>query len=346
MLTYTIEELIRFLSNWTMTFFEGAKRSDDIVFSSYYSFFKRPVLVKEHQVESLYVMVQDRDSSDGKKPPFSRFAKWEFGGFIVDSKTIYLASKTIKELLQNSDFIDNMDVFEKLDSIRIPLFRKNIPVDPAMFQDKDATDKAVRNACSDFLFGTRCNEFSNLIRTMYPLNDDDVIHYLASPSDWAEETSSIITASNGTASRIDYMARLITIDEMSEQLLASYKHDSADPKDITNVCKSMVDAVEPYKVVTLVMDHIDDKKMGEHLEVECPRHLIRDADVMRRNGISVTRISTFAKPEDTQRFVCKHPNLIKRVEKGTNMFDVFVFPINCITSIRAGEKTLWTNPAT
>lgn len=64
MLTFTVEELIRFLSNWTMTFFEGAKRSDDIVFSHYYSFFKRPVLVKEHQVESLYVMVQDRDSSD------------------------------------------------------------------------------------------------------------------------------------------------------------------------------------------------------------------------------------------------------------------------------------------
>lgn len=59
-----------------------------------------------------------------------------------------------------------------------------------------------------------------------------------------------------------------------------------------------------------------------------------------------TEISTFAKPEDTQQFVCKHPNLIKRVEKGTNMFDVFVFPINYITSIRAGEKTLWTNPAT
>lgn len=112
MLTFTVEELIRFLSNWTMTFFEGAKRSDDIVFSHYYSFFKRPVLVKEHQVESLYVMVQDRDSSDGKKPSFSRFAKWEFGGFIVDSKTIYLASKTIKELLQNSDFIDDMDVFK------------------------------------------------------------------------------------------------------------------------------------------------------------------------------------------------------------------------------------------
>lgn len=189
MLTFTVEELIRFLSNWTMTFFEGAKRSDDIVFSHYYSFFKRPVLVKEHQVESLYVMVQDRDSSDGKKPSFSRFAKWEFGGFIVDSKTIYLASKTIKELLQNSDFIDDMDVFEKLDSIRIPLFRKNIPADPAMFQDKDTVDKAVRNACSAFLFGTRCNEFSNLIRTMYPLNDDDVIHYLSSPSDWAEETA-------------------------------------------------------------------------------------------------------------------------------------------------------------
>lgn len=154
MLTFTVEELIRFLSNWTMTFFEGAKRSDDIVFSHYYSFFKRPVLVKEHQVESLYVMVQDRDSSDGKKPSFSRFAKWEFGGFIVDSKTIYLASKTIKELLQNSDFIDDMDVFEKLDSIRIPLFRKNIPADPAMFQDKDTVDKAVRNACSAFLFGT------------------------------------------------------------------------------------------------------------------------------------------------------------------------------------------------
>lgn len=216
MLTFTVEELIRFLSNWTMTFFEGAKRSDDIVFSHYYSFFKRPVLVKEHQVESLYVMVQDRDSSDGKKPSFSRFAKWEFGGFIVDSKTIYLASKTIKELLQNSDFIDDMDVFEKLDSIRIPLFRKNIPADPAMFQDKDTVDKAVRNACSAFLFGTRCNEFSNLIRTMYPLNDDDVIHYLSSPSDWAEETSSVITASNGTASRIYYMARLIAIDRMSE----------------------------------------------------------------------------------------------------------------------------------
>ena len=42
MLTFTVEELIRFLSNWTMTFFEGAKRSGDIVFSRYYSFFKRP----------------------------------------------------------------------------------------------------------------------------------------------------------------------------------------------------------------------------------------------------------------------------------------------------------------
>ena len=154
MLTFTVEELIRFLSNWTMTFFEGAKRSDDIVFSHYYSFFKRPVLVKEHQVESLYVMVQDRDSSDNKKPSFSRFAKWEFGGFIVDSKTIYMASKPVKALLQSSDFIDDMDVFEKLDSIRIPLFRKNIPADPAMFQDKDTVDKAVRNACSAFLFGT------------------------------------------------------------------------------------------------------------------------------------------------------------------------------------------------
>ena len=106
------------------------------------------------------------------------------------------------------------------------------------------------------------------------------------------------------------------------------------------------DAVEPYKVVTLVMDYIDDKKMGEHLEVDCPSHLIRDADVLRRKGISVTRISAFAKPEDTQRFVCKHPNLIKQVEKGTNMFDVFVFPIDCITRIRAGEKVLWTNPTT
>ena len=95
MLTFTVEELIRFLSNWTMTFFEGAKRSGDIVFSRYYSFFKRPVLVREHQVESLYVMVQNRDSSDKKKPSFSRFAKWEFGGFIVDSKTIYLASKPV-----------------------------------------------------------------------------------------------------------------------------------------------------------------------------------------------------------------------------------------------------------
>lgn len=346
MLTFTVEELIRFLSNWTMTFFEGAKRSDDIVFSHYYSFFKRPVLVKEHQVESLYVMVQDPDSSDGKKPSFSRFAKWEFGGFIVDSKTIYLASKTIKELLQSSDFIDDMDVFEKLDSIRIPLFRKNIPADPAMFQDKDTVDKAVRNACSAFLFGTQYNEFSNLIRTMYPLNDDDVIHYLASPSDWTEETSSVITASNGTASGIYYMARLIAIDRMSELFLTFYEHDSADPKDITNVCKSMMEAVEPYKVVTLVMDYIDDKKMSEHLEVDCPRHLIRDADVLRREGISVTRISTFAKPENTQRFVCKHPNLIKQVEKGTNMFDIFVFPIDCITSIRAGEKVLWTNPTT
>lgn len=175
MLTFTVEELIRFLSNWTMTFFEGAKRSGDIVFSRYYSFFKRPVLVREHQVESLYVMVQNRDSSDNKKPSFSRFAKWEFGGFIIDSKTIYMASKPVKALLQSSDFIDDMDVFEKLDSIRIPLFRKNIPADPAMFQDKDAVDKAVRNACSAFLFGTRCNEFSNLIRTMYPLNDDDVV---------------------------------------------------------------------------------------------------------------------------------------------------------------------------
>lgn len=72
----------------------------------------------------------------------------------------------------------------------------------------------------------------------------------------------------------------------------------------------------------------------------------RDADVLRRKGISVTRISAFAKPEDTQRFVCKHPNLIKQVEKGTNMFDVFVFPIDCITRIRAGEKVLWTNPTT
>ena len=112
------------------------------------------------------------------------------------------------------------------------------------------------------------------------------------------------------------------------------------------MCKSMMDAVEPYKVVTLVMDYIDDKKMGEHLEVDCPSHLIRDADVLRREGISVTRISAFAKPEDTQRFVCKHPNLIKQVEKGTNMFDVFVFPIDCITRIRAGEKVLWTNPTT
>lgn len=33
MLTFTVEELIRFLSNWTMTFFEGAKRSGDIVLS-------------------------------------------------------------------------------------------------------------------------------------------------------------------------------------------------------------------------------------------------------------------------------------------------------------------------
>lgn len=212
--------------------------------------------------------------------------------------------------------------------------------------DKDTVDKAVRNACSAFLFGTRFNEFSNLIRTMYPLNDDDVIHYLSSPSDWAEETSSVITASNGTASRIYYMARLIAIDRMSELFLTFYEHDSADPKDITNVCKSMMDAVEPYKVVTLVMDYIDDKKMGEHLEVDCPSHLIRDADVLRRKGISVTRISAFAKPEDTQRFVCKHPNLIKQVEKGTNMFDVFVFPIDCITRIRAGEKVLWTNPTT
>lgn len=136
MLTFTVEELIRFLSNWTMTFFEGAKRSGDIVFSRYYSFFKHPVLVREHQVESLYVMVQNRDSSDNKKPSFSRFAKWEFGGFIVDSKTIYMASKPVKALLQSSDFIDDMDVFEKLDSIRIPLFRKNIPADPAMFQDR------------------------------------------------------------------------------------------------------------------------------------------------------------------------------------------------------------------
>ena len=29
MLTFTVEELIQFLSNRTMTFFEGAKRSDD-----------------------------------------------------------------------------------------------------------------------------------------------------------------------------------------------------------------------------------------------------------------------------------------------------------------------------
>lgn len=321
------------------------KRSDDdyvILYSCWYP--NKDVFGR--QFESLYVMVQNRDSSDNKKPSFSRFAKWEFGGFIVDSKTIYMASKPVKALLQSSDFIDDMDVFEKLDSIRIPLFRKNIPADPAMFQDKDTVDKAVRNACSAFLFGTRCNEFSNLIRTMYPLNDDDVIHYLSSPSDWAEETSSVITASNGTASRIYYMARLIAIDRMSELFLTFYEHDSADPKDITNVCKSMMDAVEPYKVVTLVMDYIDDKKMGEHLEVDCPSHLIRDADVLRRKGISVTRISAFAKPEDTQRFVCKHPNLIKQVEKGTNMFDVFVFPIDCITRIRAGEKVLWTNPTT
>lgn len=173
-----------------------------------------------------------------------------------------------------------------------------------------------------------------------------MIHYLSSSSDWAEETSSVITASNGTASRIYYMARLIAIDRMSELFLTFYEHDSADPKDITNVCKSMMDAVKPYKVVTLVMDYIDDKKMGEHLEVDCPSHLIRDADVLRRKGISVTRISAFAKPEATQRFVCKHPNLIKQVEKGTNMFDVFVFPIDCITRIRAGEKVLWTNPTT
>lgn len=95
MLTFTVEELIRFLSNWTMTFFEGAKRSGDIVFSRYYSFFKHPVLVREHQVESLYVMVQNRDSSDNKKPSFSRFAKWEFGGFIVDSKTIYMCLRAV-----------------------------------------------------------------------------------------------------------------------------------------------------------------------------------------------------------------------------------------------------------
>lgn len=37
MLTFTVEELIQFLSNRTMTFFEGAKRSDDIVFSHYFS---------------------------------------------------------------------------------------------------------------------------------------------------------------------------------------------------------------------------------------------------------------------------------------------------------------------
>jgi hypothetical protein len=155
MLTFTVEELIRFLSNWTMTFFEGAKRSGDIVFSRYYSFFKHPVLVREHQVESLYVMVQNRDSSDNKKPSFSRFAKWEFGGFIVDSKTIYMASKPVKALLQSSDFIDDMDVFEKLDSIRIPLFRKNIPADPAMFQDIQSLivskDEATVNRIADML---------------------------------------------------------------------------------------------------------------------------------------------------------------------------------------------------
>lgn len=70
MLTFTVEELIQFLSNRTMTFFEGAKHSDDIVFSHYYSFFKRPVLVKEHQVESLYVMVWTEIRRTGKSRPF------------------------------------------------------------------------------------------------------------------------------------------------------------------------------------------------------------------------------------------------------------------------------------
>lgn len=349
MLTFTVEELIQFLSNWAMTFFEGAKRSDDIVFSRYYSFFKRPVLVKEHQVESLYVMVQDRDSWDEKKPSFSRFASWEFGGFIVDSKTIYMASKPVKELLQGNDFINDMDVFEKLNSIRIPQLRKDIPIDHAMFQDKHVADKAVYNACSSFLFGTQRDEFSSLIRTMYPLSDDDIIRYLASPSDWAEETSSIITekitANNRTAFGIDYMSRLVTIDEMAEQLLAFYEHDSADPKDITNVCKSMMDAVKPkpYKIVTLVMDYIDDKS-GEHLEVDCPRHLIRDTDVVLRKGISVSRINRFARPEDTMQFIRKHPNFVKQVREGVSSLDVFVFPLDCITCIRAGEKVLWTNP--
>lgn len=30
MLTFTVEELIRFLSNWTMTFFEEDKRSSEV----------------------------------------------------------------------------------------------------------------------------------------------------------------------------------------------------------------------------------------------------------------------------------------------------------------------------
>lgn len=51
-------------------------------------------------------------------------------------------------------------------------------------------------------------------------------------------------------------------------------------------------------------------------------------------------------PKVVEKVFAGHPNLIKQVEKGTNMFDVFVFPIDCITRIRAGEKVLWTNPAT
>lgn len=66
--------------------------------------------------------------------------------------------------------------------------------------------------------------------------------------------------------------------------------------------------------------------------------------------VAIPGVSCIATFKDLLQ-VCKKTefvlsNLIKRVEKGTNMFDVFVFPINCITSIRAGEKVLWTNPAT
>lgn len=200
MLTFTVEELIRFLSNWTMTFFEGAKRSGDIVFSRYYSFFKRPVLVREHQVESLYVMVQNRDSSDNKKPSFSRFAKWEFGGFIVDSKTIYMASKPVKALLQSSDFIDDMDVFEKLDSIRIPLFRKNIPADPAMFQDM----------------------FNNISFTANPTSSSDaIVLFLANQSEWAKEYVEKMLEEQEWS--LKHIRRQVSIERYKEQKLAEYK---------------------------------------------------------------------------------------------------------------------------